>query len=143
MDLLLNAFEVIDITIVGMILVTVGCWSVFHAIRLTFWWPKTSARIVRYWIKRENNQPNKQRFFHPVIAFKTADGRVILAISPWGSWRKPWPAGSVVSVCYNQTNPHWAEIRCFANVWGMPLTFLGLTAFIVLLSWYLKCIGCP
>ena len=143
MDWLLTAFTVIVATIVGVVMVGVGGWAAYHAVRLTFWWPKTSARIVRYWITRSEDKPDGQRFYHPVVKFETADGRAVVAISSWGSWRRPWPVGRLVSVHYNPTNPRWAEIRCFANVWGIPLTLLGLTAIIGLLMWFWDCVGCP
>jgi len=143
MDWLLTAFRAIVTTIVGVVIVGVGGWSAYHAVRLTFRWPKTSARIVRYWITRSEDKPNGQRFFHPVVKFQTADGRVVVAISSWGSWRRPWPVGRIVSVHYNPANPRWAEICCFANVWGMPLTFVGLIGIFGLLMWFSDCVRCP
>jgi len=139
MDWLLTAFIAIFTAIVGVAMVGVGTWSAYHAVRVTFWWANASARIVRYWITRSEDKPDGQRFFHPVVTFETSDGRVVVAISSWGSWRRPWQVGRIVSVHYNPTNPRWAEIRCFANVWGMPLTFLGLTVIFGLLMWFSKC----
>jgi len=130
-------------SIVGVAMAGVGGWSAYKAVRFTFWWRKTPARIVRYWITRSEGKRDGQRFFHPVVTFATADGRAVVAISPWGSWRRPWPVGHVVPVHYNPTNPCRAEIHCFANTWGMPLTFLGLAAIIGLLLWFLNCTGCP
>lgn len=132
----LAAFTAIVGTMVGAVMLAVGGWSAFHAVRLTFWWPKTSAEIVRYWITRSEDKPNGQRFFHPVVKFETAGGRRVVAISSWGSWRRPWPVGRIVFVHYNPGNPSWAEIRCFASVWQMPLTFVGLTAILGLVLWF-------
>jgi hypothetical protein len=139
MDWQLTAFEAVVTTIVGAVMVGVGGWQAYHAV----WWPKTSARIVRYWTTGRKDEPGGQRFYHPVVKFETADGRAVVAISSWGSWRRPWPVGRLVSVHYNPTNPRWVEIRCFANLWGIPLTLLGLTAITGLLMWFWDCVGCP
>jgi len=136
MDWLLAAFTAFVATIVGAAMLAAGGWSVYHAVRLTFWWPRASARIMRYWITRSEDKPRGQRFFHPMIKFETADGRPVVAISSWGSWRRPWPVGRLVCVHYNPTNPRWAEIRCFENAWGMPLIFVGLTAIFGLVMWF-------
>jgi hypothetical protein len=40
------------------------------------------------------------------------------------------------AVRMNPTNPRRAEIRCFANVWQMPLTFVGLAAMLGLVLWF-------
>ena len=136
MDWLFAAFAAIVATIVGAVMLAVGVWSGYHAVKMTFWWPKASARIVRYWITRSEDKPDGQRFFHPVVKFETADGRPVVAISSWGSWRRPWPVGCIVSVHYNPTNPRWAEIRCFANLWQMPLIFVGFTALLGLVLWF-------
>lgn len=133
--------------IVGVVLVGVGCWSAYRAVRRTFWWPKASARIVRYWITRSEDKPDGQKFFHPVVKFDTADGRVAVAISSWGSWRRPWPVGHAVSVHYNPTNPARAEIHCFANMWGPLLTCVALLVFSLVLlglfKWIAECAMCP
>ena len=136
MDWLFAAFGAIVTSIVGAVMLAVGVWSGFHAVKTTFWWPNASARIVRYWITRSEDKPNGQRFFHPVVRFETADGRPVAAISAWGSWRRPWPVGRIVSVHYDPTNPRRAEIRCFVNLWQMPLTFVGFTAVLGLVLWF-------
>ena len=48
MDWLLAAFGAIVAIIVGAVMLAVGVWSGFHAVKVTFGWPKASARIVRY-----------------------------------------------------------------------------------------------
>jgi hypothetical protein len=93
------------------------------------------AVILRHWIARSDDEPNGQRFFHPVVRFETEDGSKVISISNWGSWRKPGAVGSVVQVRYNPSNPRWAEINCVANVWGIPLTVLGLLAAFILMTW--------
>jgi hypothetical protein len=136
MDWLLTAAGAMLASIVGAAMLAVGGWSIYHAVRVAFWWPRVSARVVRYWITRSEDRPDGQRFFHPVVRFVTADGRAVITISSWGSWRRPWPVGQVVSVHYNRTNPRCAEIRCFANVWQMPLTFVGLAVVLGLVLWF-------
>ena len=137
MEWLFAVFGAIVATIVGAIMLAVGVWSGIRAVKVTFWWPRASARIVRYWITRSEEKPNGQRFFHPVVVFETADGRPVVAISAWGSWRRPWPVGRTVPVHYSPTNPRQVEIHCFVNLWQMPLTFVGLTAVLGLLLWFL------
>lgn len=83
----------------------------------------TSASQSRIPVARSEDKPHGQRFFHPAVKFETADGRAVVTISSWGWWRRPWPVGHIVSVHYKPTNPRWAEIRCFANVCGMPPHF--------------------
>jgi high-affinity Fe2+/Pb2+ permease len=63
------------------VMVTMGGWSLFHAVRQLRFWPKVQARIVRYWIKRSDSSPNGQRFYHPVVQFEATDGRRITTIS--------------------------------------------------------------
>ena len=137
-DWLLTIAAAIAAGIVGAAMLAVGGWSTFHAVRLTFWWPKASAQVVRYWITRSEDRSDGQRFFHPVIRFETADGRAVTTISSWGWWRRPWPVGHTVSVHYNPTNPWRAEIRCFANMWQMPLTFVGLAVVLGLVLWFFE-----
>src|SRR5262245_28885768 len=122
---------------VGSIMAAVGCWSLFHAIRQTFFWPKASASIVRYCVKRSEDRPNAQTFYHPVLRFEASGRGPITTISHWGlSWR-PWKTGTTVEVHYNPAQPQWAEIASFAIVWGTPLTFLGLTIAMAVLSlWF-------
>jgi hypothetical protein len=136
MDWLFAAFGAIVASIVGAVMLAVGVWSGFHAVKTTFWWPKASARIERYWITRSEDKPNGQRFFHPVVKFETAEGSPVVAISAWGSWRRPWPVGRIVSMHYDPTNPRRAEIRCFANLWQMPLTFVEFTAVLGFVLWF-------
>jgi hypothetical protein len=128
-----TTFDVIAVAVFGMAALAVGGWAVFHAVRQTFWWPKASARILRYWITRSSDEPEGQRFFHPVVRFETEDGRSVTTISSWGSWRRPWPIGHIVSVHYDPINPRRAEVTCIANVWGIPLTVMGLLAILALI----------
>ena len=73
--------------------VALGLWSGWHAVRVTLLWPKTSALVARYCIKRSEDRPTGQRFFHPVLRFQTPTGQHVVAISSWSSWRRPWNAG--------------------------------------------------
>ncbi len=127
--------------VVAVVLLAVGTWSVYHAFRLTLWWPKTSARIVRYWITRSESKPHGQKYYHPVIRFEMADGSRVITISRRGSWRRPWPVGRMVNVHYNPANPYWAEVRCIGSVWGIPLTVTGLAAALALFAWLWHYIG--
>jgi len=128
-------------------LAAVGVCSLFHALRQIWYWPKTTAHVVRYCIKRDKGPENKgpenkgpenaQPFYHPVLRFETIDGQPVTTISSCGWWRRPWPSGDIVRVRYNPHNPKWAEIDCFTNIWGMPVTFLGLSAVIgVVMFWF-------
>lgn len=108
------------------VLAGVGCLGVWHAVRQIFQWPKASAEVVRYWIVRREGEPNGQRFFRAVLRFTTIDGRVVTTISTHGHWRKRWAIGTVLKVRYDPRNPRWAEICCFADVWGISLVAFAL-----------------
>ena len=137
----LDIFGTIVGCVVAILFLAVGTWSVYHAFRLTFWWPKTSARIMRYWITRSEGKPHGQKFYHPVVRFEVAGGSRVTTISSWGSWRRKWPVGRTVIVHYNPANPRWAEIRCIASVWGIPLTMTGLVACFALIAWFWYYVG--
>ncbi|MEN6493923.1 MAG: DUF3592 domain-containing protein, partial [Thermoguttaceae bacterium] len=77
-----------------------------------------------------------QRFFHPVLRFCTQEGIAVTTISGWGSWRRPWAAGTCVVIRYNPANPRRAEISCFANLWCLPLTFGGVAVGLGLVWWW-------
>jgi hypothetical protein len=131
----LDAFGSVLGIVVAIVLLPVGTWSVYHAFRLALWWPKTSARIVRYWITRSESKPHGQKFYHPVVRFEVADGSRVTTISSWGSWRRSWPVGTTVYVHYDPANPRRVEIRCIGSVWGIPLTVTGLVAGFALFAW--------
>src|SRR5436309_1454318 len=73
-------------------LAAVGVCSLFHALRQICFWPKTSARVARYCIKRDEGRENAQAFYHPVLRFETSDGQPVTTISscgwPWQPWRR-------------------------------------------------------
>lgn len=142
-DWLNTTFDLIVATVAAMAAVAIGGWAVFHAVRQTFWWPKASARVLRYWITRRGDEPAGQPFFHPPVRFETENGRSVTAISSWGSWRRPWPIGHIVSVRYNPNIPRRAEITCTANVWGLPLTIAGLLAISALVMALRGCVRSP
>lgn len=122
-------------TIVVVVMLGVGACSVYHALRVTFRWPRALARIAGYRVTRSEHEPHGQKFYHPVVRFETADGLPVIATSDWGSWRKPWPVGHVVFVYYNPANPRWVEIGSIACVWGIPLTLAGLISFLTVFMW--------
>lgn len=128
-----NLFGHTLLAIAGMALVGGAGWGTFHAVRQLLFWPYTRATIVRYWIRRDSE--GRQRFYFPVMRFCTDDGDGVTTISSWGSWRRPWPVGTGVVVRYNPRDPRWAEISCFANLWGIPLTCIALLAWIGLFWW--------
>jgi hypothetical protein len=123
--------QIILVSVITLIITIIACWTFFHAFRQLIFWPKVPARIMRYWITRSDGQ----RFYHPVVIFETVDGRSATAISPWGSWRKPWPIGHTVSIRYCPDNQRWIEINCIANMWGIPITFLFLLPICGLMIW--------
>jgi magnesium-transporting ATPase (P-type) len=88
-------------------------------------WPKVQAEVLRYRLTRSDGE-HGQPFFHPVFRFTTLDGQTVTGLSPWGSWRRPWPRGSRVTVRYCLSNPRRTEIECFANNWGIACTLVGI-----------------
>ena len=110
-------------------------WWLWQIVR----WPRVQAQIVRYRITRSNGN-HGQRFYHPVYRFRTIEGRPLVGLSMWGSWRRPWPRGSLVWIRYHPDNPRRTAIQCFATSWGVVLTLVGLTAFawfvMLWLPWY-------
>jgi hypothetical protein len=121
-DQLSRGLDVLVAVLFGTLMPAATCWLFYHAIRQTLYWPKASAVVLRYCIKRNEGQA----FFHPVLRFELLDRR-ITTISRWGSWRRPWRNGDAVTVRYDPSNPLRAEIQTFGVVWGLPLTCLTLT----------------
>jgi hypothetical protein len=117
----------------GSLLGSIGVWMAFHAVRVALYWPKASARIVRYSIRRYETQP----FYHAVVQFETANGQAVTTISNTGSWRRRWPTGSVISVKYHPENPRWIEIVSRSNLWGFgaPLYVLGFLLFMAFIMY--------
>ncbi len=101
----------------------IGGWLVSRTMRQLRFWPKTTATIVRYWISRNSEG---QRFYQPVMRFRANEGNASVAISSVGLWRRPWAAGTTVIVRYNPANPRQAQVACFGQLWGLPLTFVGM-----------------
>jgi hypothetical protein len=115
--------EALVVMLVCAILPAATCWTLFYAIRQTLFWPKASAVVRRYYIKRHEGQA----FYHPVLRFGLYDKSTITTISRWGSRRRPWNNGDEVTVRYNPADPQRAEIETFTVVWGMPLACFTLT----------------
>lgn len=90
-------------------------------------WPQARARIVRYWIKQED----EWAVYHPVFTFRTAEGKDALAISSSGAWHKKWPAGSEVLLHYDPQDPAhaelpsllWSDLLAFAIVVPLAVAF--------------------
>jgi hypothetical protein len=110
---------------------TPALWLTFHAIRVLRFWPQASATVVRYSIRRSDEQP----FYHPVVRFQTADGCQVLTISNSGWWTRRWPIGAVLPVRYNSANPRWIEVISVSNLWGfaLPLVVFGFLAFVAVM----------
>jgi uncharacterized protein DUF3592 len=106
-------------TIVGGSLTILAAWMTFHAIRVVTRWPRASATIVRYAIRRYDKQP----FYHAVVKFTSHDGKPIVAIWSSGYRRRYWPRGTVVPVRYAPQNLRWIEILVPSNLWGFVLPF--------------------
>ncbi|HEY2412542.1 MAG TPA: DUF3592 domain-containing protein [Pirellulaceae bacterium] len=131
---LFDWFGVVVATGVGVSLVGVGVWHVFHAVRQIKSWPKVNAVVLRYWITRSEDKPDSQRFYHPVLRFKTIEGHDVTSISPSGYWRKTWQKGDCLFVRYNPQKPRWTEIASVWNLWGVPLVMIGLPVGIAMLE---------
>ena len=87
-------------------------------------WPRADATVLRYY----KNAGGEGVFYHPVYMFSTLDGQTVIAISSWGSWRRPWARGAALRVAYCPANPRRTEVQCFANNWGISATIVGLVA---------------
>jgi hypothetical protein len=133
-DQLFRGLDGLVLVLVVTIMPAATCWSFYHAIRQTRFWPQASAVVLRYCIKRHEGQA----FFHPVLRFELPDSSSITTISNWGSWRRPWKNGDAVTVRYDPSNPRKAEIATFWVAWGLPLTCLTLTIGGVLLMFWFR-----
>jgi uncharacterized protein DUF3592 len=122
------------ICVTGLLALMGGVW-LLQAIWQTLFWPKAPAKIMRYWIKPSKGDSDGHRFYHPVLRFGLADGRLVTAISGFGWWGRPWPQGKTVTVHYDPQDPRTAEIESFWVVWGLPIAFLGLAGGTLLL-WF-------
>lgn len=131
---LLDWFSAAVATSVGIFLIGVGVLLAGHALRQIAYWPKVSAVVLRYWITRSENKPNGQRFYHPVVRFKTVDGRDVTSIAPSGHWCKTWQNGDQLLVRYNPEQPRLVEIDTLWNLWGVPLLFIGLPVGIAIIE---------
>ena len=87
--------DVLLATVVGGSFMTLAAWMTYHAIRVVAYWPRASATVVRYTIRRYEGQ---QPFFHAVVRFRTHDGKPIVAIWNGGYWRRYWATGTTVAV---------------------------------------------
>ena len=112
----------IAITVVG---VAAAIALAGYSIYVIASWPCVDATILRY----RKSRGNEGVFYHPVYRFSALDGQSVVAISPWGSWRRPWQRGATVPVRYCPSNPRRTEIQCLANKWGPAATMAGLAAF--------------
>lgn len=133
---LFDSFGTAVATGVGVSLIGVGVWQIFHALRQIRSWPKVDAVVLRYWITRSEGKADGQRFYHPVLRFKTVDGHDVTAISPSGHWRRTWKSGDRLFVRYNPEKPIWTEIASIWNLWGIPLLYIGLPVGIAMLEWW-------
>jgi hypothetical protein len=115
--------EILVAVLVCTMLPAATAWAFYRAIRQTLFWPQAQAVVMRYFIRRNNDQA----FFHPVLRFVLPDGRTITTISRLGSVRRRWRNGDPVTVRYDPANPCRAEIATFILVWGLPLACLALT----------------
>ncbi|MFN0021392.1 MAG: DUF3592 domain-containing protein [Pirellulaceae bacterium] len=114
----MSALPLFVATIFMLVALAYGGYCLF----VVFNWPRVSATILRY----QKRKGTEGIFFHPVYRFPTMDGQTRVAISSWGSWRKPWARGETVTVRYCPTNPRRSEIQSFGNTWGFVLTFFAL-----------------
>ncbi len=103
-----------------------GVGFLCHAIWRIGRWPKVPAKVVFYWIRRNEDESSGHPFYHAVVRFETLDGQETTAVSHCGSWRRKWELGADVHVRYCPTEPHEAEIACFSHTWGPPLALIGL-----------------
>jgi hypothetical protein len=123
---LFDGFGAAFAIIVGILMIGFGVLMAGHALRQIASWPKVNAVVLRYWITRSEGKPEGQRFYHPVLRFKTIDGRDVTSISPSGHWRKTWRTGDHLLVRYNPEKPQWTEMDTLWNLWGIPLLSIGI-----------------
>jgi hypothetical protein len=136
---LLFWLDALLVVLVGGGLSALGVWTAFHAVRVTLYWPRTWATVVRYSIRRHDGQP----FYHPVVRFQTTDGRPVLAIANSGWWTRRWSIGASLPVRYRSTDPRWIEIVLPSNLWGfsIPLLIFGFLGFLALMIFGLPQFG--
>jgi hypothetical protein len=131
---LFDWFSVAVATSVGILLIGFGVCLAGYALRQIMYWPKVKAVVLRYWITRSEGKPEGQRFYHPVLRFKTVDGRDVTSISSSGHWCKTWQNGDTLLVRYNPEKPQWTEIDTLWNLWGGPLLAIGIPVGIAIIE---------
>ena len=113
--------------IFGIILMMGGLAYAGYWIFVVLRWPSAKATVLRYWKTRGDEGTH----YCPVYRFQTQDGKTHTAISNWGSWRRPWERGAIVTVRYCPESPRRTEIQAPGNSLGIIFTLVALA----LLSW--------
>lgn len=94
---------------------------------------KTQGTVVDY---RESFKPGRERFYHPLVKFRTEEGKELQFESDIGTGIPSYSLGESVEVIYDPQNPRTAIIHSSIQVW-FPLgvgTFGSLFGFIGYIS---------
>lgn len=83
---------------------------------------------------------NRRQYAHPVIKFKTIEGKEIEFTATSPSLFVKTAKGDEVPIVYNKNRPQEAEIDSFYDLWLFPLAIFGvaLVGLTIFLSEYIK-----
>ena len=111
--------------IVGTIAISAAFAYAGYWMYIVLRWPSVAATLLRYWKTRGSEGV----YYRPVYRFQTQKGATYIAISNWGSWRRPWSRGAALRIRYCPNQPKRTEIQTAGNSLGIFLRVIALGIF--------------
>jgi hypothetical protein len=106
----------------GAALLAFACWLFWRRVLLLLDGVVTHGRIESY----QARELDDSKFYLPVVTFRYQEGNARRFTAMAGGTSKNPPEGTNVPVRYLRTNPEFALIDNFLNVWAGPLAFAVL-----------------
>lgn len=114
--------------VVGAVFFLLGCWLVISRLRILSCGIRTTGRIEKYTIWRDESDNTKSYF--PVIAFEDENEHTHHITATSGVITTAWSGrpkeGIEVEIIYSRSNPEKAIIASFISIWGAPLASIAL-----------------